>query len=596
GAAGAAVLPPVGAEDPRSVAALAAKLPMSVGVQQVAFLPDSATVAAMMTDGSIAFVDVLTCSFVGAVPYSFPNRPDGSFSTDARMQHMALTADGKVFLYDLAGKTSSVQPPRPLPRVLPSQLDKLASAVAMEHLRRQREQERTEQEGRDQYTGPPGGAKDPVADPAYYTDTQPAPDNRAVPAASAPAPAPVASDGGGGTNPGEGAEAGVATTTRAACGAGRAAAPITSAAAAGVVPLGAAVPAAASAARGSGGALAGAPKTDAAAVALNRIRLEALLEAFGEYPAKYRLMIWDFLLKLPHNTAAFSSLAGLGLHPAFRDLQSKLPLANRALTQRLAATLSQLAHWCPVFAESSFLPDLVFPFVKLFASTPSLHSTAAPGAAVPRSSAALDERCFETLATLLSCGWMRGWWDRFPHPPLGLLTRLQDLLSLHDAPLAAHFNAYRGGLAGVVWPHLATLWTELLTRSDWLRLWDHCITAGPDLFYLFVVAYFISLRAQVMAMDTDHKLANWMAGPPPIDMGEILKVAYLLRNRTPEALRPSSSEWQPLPQGPTYTEFKEFPAGAVELFAADRARIKEAEDAIMRRRAVVSELEMRTRA
>lgn len=65
-------------------------------------------------------------------------------------------------------------------------------------------------------------------------------------------------------------------------------------------------------------------------------------------------------------------------------------------------------------AESSFLPDLVFPFVKLFAS--------APGA---RSSAAMDERCFETIATLLACGWMRSWWERFPHPPLGLLTRLQ---------------------------------------------------------------------------------------------------------------------------------------------------------------------------
>jgi hypothetical protein len=59
----------------------------------------------------------------------------------------------------------------------------------------------------------------------------------------------------------------------------------------------------------------------------------------------------DFLLQLPHNTAAFASLAGLGLHPAFKDVQSRLPLANRALAQRLAATLSQLAHWCPVFGE-----------------------------------------------------------------------------------------------------------------------------------------------------------------------------------------------------------------------------------------------------
>ena len=31
---------------------------------------------------------------------------------------------------------------------------------------------------------------------------------------------------------------------------------------------------------------------DARAAALNRGRLTALLEAFGEYPAKYRLMVW----------------------------------------------------------------------------------------------------------------------------------------------------------------------------------------------------------------------------------------------------------------------------------------------------------------
>ncbi|GLI62439.1 hypothetical protein VaNZ11_005060, partial [Volvox africanus] len=226
GAAGAAVLPSVDAEDPRSqsAAALAAKLPMSVGVQQVEFLPDSATVAAMMTDGSIAFVDVLMCSFVGAVPYSFPNRPDGSFSTDARMQHMALTADGKVFLYDLAGKTSSVQPPRSLPRVLPSQLDKLASAVAMEHLRRQREQERTEWGERERITPREEGS---VADAAYQTDSQQARDISVAAAASvsANALAPAASGGGGGgTKPGTGAEAGGATTAVAARGA---AAPIT---------------------------------------------------------------------------------------------------------------------------------------------------------------------------------------------------------------------------------------------------------------------------------------------------------------------------------------------------------------------------------
>ena len=28
--------------------------------------------------------------------------------------------------------------------------------------------------------------------------------------------------------------------------------------------------------------------------------------------------------------------------------------------------LSVLAHWAPVFGETSYLPELVFPFIKLF--------------------------------------------------------------------------------------------------------------------------------------------------------------------------------------------------------------------------------------
>lgn len=33
--------------------------------------------------------------------------------------------------------------------------------------------------------------------------------------------------------------------------------------------------------------------------------LQELLLAYGEYPSKYRLLVWDFLLRLPHNSNAF---------------------------------------------------------------------------------------------------------------------------------------------------------------------------------------------------------------------------------------------------------------------------------------------------
>lgn len=77
-------------------AGLAAFMPMSVGVVQVQFLPDSSTVAALLTDGSMQFVDVVDGSHVGAVPYQFPNRRDCRFSMDPRAQHMALLSNGKV--------------------------------------------------------------------------------------------------------------------------------------------------------------------------------------------------------------------------------------------------------------------------------------------------------------------------------------------------------------------------------------------------------------------------------------------------------------------------------------------------------------------
>lgn len=97
GHAGAAQLPPAGhLEGPAAATALAATLPMAVGATQVRFLPDSATVAALLTDGSVAFVDVLGCQAVGSVPYTFPNRQDCMFDADERVEQMALVANGKV--------------------------------------------------------------------------------------------------------------------------------------------------------------------------------------------------------------------------------------------------------------------------------------------------------------------------------------------------------------------------------------------------------------------------------------------------------------------------------------------------------------------
>lgn len=83
---------------------------------------------------------------------------------------------------------------------------------------------------------------------------------------------------------------------------------------------------------------------------INRPKLERYLTNFGEYPVKYRLLVWRFLLQLPENRTAYNALVASaarvscvdpscpdlvavelhiqvakGIHPAFNDLHVKYP-------------------------------------------------------------------------------------------------------------------------------------------------------------------------------------------------------------------------------------------------------------------------------
>lgn len=161
------------------------------------------------------------------------------------------------------------------------------------------------------------------------------------------------------------------------------------------------------------------------------------------YLAGHAAICREQLLQLPHNSAAFALLQDRGLHPAYKGLAQQMQApggASSSVAVRLAACLSQLAYWCPLFGEqpsaadkhsrllaatssiisgctaesrnacvapaaageAGFLPDLAFPFIKLFG---------------PKA-----ESVFEAVATLL-LNWCQGWFELFPNPPLPLLRR-----------------------------------------------------------------------------------------------------------------------------------------------------------------------------
>jgi hypothetical protein len=55
-----------------------------------------------------------------------------------------------------------------------------------------------------------------------------------------------------------------------------------------------------------------------------------------------------------------------GVHPVYAGLHVSFPLKDSRLLKRLRRCVSALAHWSPVVGELAFLPELAFPFVKLF--------------------------------------------------------------------------------------------------------------------------------------------------------------------------------------------------------------------------------------
>lgn len=70
-------------------------------------------------------------------------------------------------------------------------------------------------------------------------------------------------------------------------------------------------------------------------LSLNVDKLKRLLFHYGEYPSKYRVLVWRFLLRLPENREAFDTLVGRGVHHVLYDLHRRYPIADSNLFRKL---------------------------------------------------------------------------------------------------------------------------------------------------------------------------------------------------------------------------------------------------------------------
>uniref|UniRef100_A0A7N6BCN3 TBC1 domain family member 31 n=1 Tax=Anabas testudineus TaxID=64144 RepID=A0A7N6BCN3_ANATE len=287
---------------------------------------------------------------------------------------------------------------------------------------------------------------------------------------------------------------------------------------------------------------------------LNKKRLVALLKAFGEYPAKYRMFVWRSLLCLPENHAAYSSLTDKGLHSAYMTLHDKYPIKSHKLQRGLQRVLSALAHWAAIFGEVEYLPLVAFPFVKLFQNNPML--------------------CFEVVATVI-VNWCQHWFEYFPNPPLNILNMAENVLAHHDKELLQHLVDCGITSQLYAWPLLETLFSEVLTRDEWLRLFDNIFSNHPSFLIMACVAYITCCREPLLLCSQKLDFEYFFHHRNNLDVGAMIKEAYRLMSSTPADIHPRTllSDFTPLTTG-QYPVFNHFPEFIVEYQSREREKIR----------------------
>jgi hypothetical protein len=215
-------------------------------------------------------------------------------------------------------------------------------------------------------------------------------------------------------------------------------------------------------------------------IEVNRKRLQNSLDCNGKYPAKYRLLVWRFLLRLPKNDDAFKALVAKGPHPAYLKLREQYPLKNQRQLRRLHRILSAIAFWCPAFGEVSYLPAIVYPFVKIYREN--------------------DVAAFEASLSIL-LHWCRDFMVSLPYAPVFVLSAIETQLESIDSQLHDHFVKHDISPEIYAWSLLKTIFTEVLSDDEWMCLWDHFITASdkPWMMQVAVVAYLSYFRTALLS-------------------------------------------------------------------------------------------------
>uniref|UniRef100_A0A182IWP4 Rab-GAP TBC domain-containing protein n=1 Tax=Anopheles atroparvus TaxID=41427 RepID=A0A182IWP4_ANOAO len=251
---------------------------------------------------------------------------------------------------------------------------------------------------------------------------------------------------------------------------------------------------------------------------LPKERLLPILKEYGEYPIKHRFTIWRTLQELPADGASFGALLQRGQHPCVASYDERFSPQDLRTVRNLKKIVSCLAHWCPVFGLIDYLPHFVLPFVRQ-------HPHDALVA-------------FETVATVL-LNQCQLWFEFAPLEPFNYLALVENVLAECEPTLVGFYRSH--GIASRVYamPLMETAFSGCFSGDRWACLWDHVLT-NETYFPVFLIAAYSGVhRGAIMGGSvTNESIADFFHQSSSVDVGRLVRRAYDLMERFPDAIHP----------------------------------------------------------
>ncbi|XP_045623958.2 TBC1 domain family member 31 isoform X1 [Procambarus clarkii] len=252
---------------------------------------------------------------------------------------------------------------------------------------------------------------------------------------------------------------------------------------------------------------------------LDKNKWYKILQEFNSYPEKYRHLIWLSMLEVPRNYSVFSSLLDKGTHTSFEGLQEVLQLSDGTLLRTLQGTLSCLAHWAPFLSSVEYLPEFVFPFVKMFHSNRLL--------------------CFEVTVTIIM-NWCNLWFEFWPKPGITVLNVVEQIVCEVDPTLLAHLTMLKVTAEDYAWSLLTTAFSKVLSTSDWLVLWDHILSNQLSFLPCVTAAFTLRSRKTLFTCSDANEVKMYYCQESWVPIKQVLDKAYVLHSKLSEASLPKN--------------------------------------------------------